>query len=461
MFAETSRRKPFAILGLAAALGMPSAQTRSLSVMPNPAPADKPFTLYLQGVPIPDCSSGFARESVTVSGDRIDLRYTVVQYAQPEKASGSLDACPVQALPDAAIPYRGPAFSLPALKAGKYEVWATSMPECLYSQPACKIAVKPESAGVLEVKGEAPPGYAFNPVSARAGQAFSLHLLSYLFTCGTTYDSVSAAVQAGAITLTFLDHPNPAALCPAIYAPYGPVFRIPALTAGRYSVKVQRLPESTVVDAGILAITDKAPHNGWYLKEKTVPADQAFSMQLLRDDIGNCQTTFAEQRITVSARSVAVFFVMERHPERICIQDLRPFGPTFQMPAMQPGIYPVSAAACEGDVSLCDSNPTVALVVDTLIVSQTVSARLSELRAQAPRVELRGSKAIFELPAGGQGTWRAELMSLDGRVLGQTTWTGKSGQQAALPVGRAPANAVSLLRLTSPAGSQRVLPILR
>lgn len=468
MIAVTLARPVLLALGLAACLGAASAQT--LSVTPNPAAAGKPFTLYLQGVAKLDCYSAFTRESVTVTGNRIDLRYTVFSIAIPVDATtGAPIVCPVYDPPLPQAPARAemkiapsnlPTFAMPALKAGSYEVYATNMPECLYSEPACKIAVKPESAGILKVEGTVATGYTLNPASAPAGQAFALQLLSYDFNCGTTYDSLSAVVADGAITLSFLDRPNPAALCPAIYMPYGPTFRLPALKEGSYKVKVNRLSVAGTAEAGVLTITGATVRKSWYLREEKVLSGKAFAMQLLRDDIGNCQTAFGDEAVTVSSKSVGVSFTLERHPERVCVQNIQPYGPSFEMPAMPTGTYPVSAAPCEGTIGLCKA-VTVSSVVDTLIVATTLSVRMSELRANGPKVELRGQAAYFALPEGRAGTWRAELMTLDGRVLGRTTLAGPAGQRVSVPVGRAPANAVSLLRLTSPDGAQRFLPIVR
>ena len=69
--------------------------------------------------------------------------------------------------------------------------------------------------------------------------------------------------------------------------------------------------------------------------------------------------------------------------------------------------------------------------------------------------------ASFALPAGPEGRWHAELVTLDGRVLGESTLTGAAGTRVSIAVGRAPANAVSLLRLTAPDGAQRFVPIVR
>jgi hypothetical protein len=459
MIAATLYRPILLALGLAACIGAASAET--LSVIPNPAKADTRFTLHLQGVAGLDCNSFFSRESATVTGNRIDLRYTVSHSGIVLDTTGGGDpaVCPVRAVPEAKSLPILPVFAMPALKAGSYEVWAANMPECLYSNPMCLIAVQPVSAGILKVEAAPAPAFFINPTSALPNQAFALQLLSYDFNCGTLYDSLSAVVADGVINLSFRDRQNPAALCAAVVMPYGPTFRIPALKEGSYKVKANRLSTNAVADAGILSITAMA-RKGWYLKEKKTLAEKSFAMQLLRDDIGNCQTSFADQTVTVSSKAIAVSFTMEQHPDRVCVQNIQPFGPVFEMPALKTGAYPVTAAVCEGLAGAC-KGPTTSSVADTLVVTQTLRVGISDLRARGPKVELRGQAAVFALPEGKTGSWRAELMTLDGRVLGRTMVSGPAGMRVSVPVGRAPANAVSLLRLTSPEGGERFLPIVR
>lgn len=470
-----------AALGLGLALA--SAQVApTLSVTPNPAPADKSFLLYLWGVG-GTCYTTFTRESVTVSGNRIDLRYTAVNNGGPIIARDPAEpmpidpVCPVYAdanasgAPASILP-NTPTYNMPALKAGKYEVWATNMPECLYAKPACAIKVAPQSAGILEVTGDAPAmTYTIDPTTVAAGKDFDLNLLSYGFNCGTTFDNLAVNVTGNVITLQFLDHEKTGIMCPAIYKPYGPTYKMTALKAGTYTVKASRLPAcypckmaAILADAGTLTVTGTVTHKSWYLKDHAVLAGKGFDMQLLRDDVGNCQTTFSHQSVSVSNNNIYATFLLESHPERVCIQDVHPYGPTFPMQALKVGtypVYPIQLAKCEVEPPYCAIDRIAPVATDTLVVMQTLAIRMSELRAGSTKVEMRGNTASFVLPAGPNGLWHAELVTLDGRVLGETVMNGGAGLRVSIPVGRAPANAVSLLRLTAPDGAQRFIPVVR
>jgi hypothetical protein len=369
--ANLTRTVLFAI-GLAAGFGA-AQTTTTLSVTPNPAPAGQTFVLSLLGLTNNACTT-FSRESVTVTGNRIDLRYTATTYGPIPAQSGAGTQPPVDyvcpltmpPVPDAvggSIVATLPRFDMPALKAGQYEVWAANMPACLYSQPTCLIAVMPVSAGVLTVQGATP-----------------------------------------------------------------------------------------------------TKHVSWYLKEKTVAADKAFQMQLLRDSLPAC-TIFSHPSVSLLGNSLYASFLMGTDSAAKCTPiSANPIGPVFAVPALKVGLYPVypqELAACQVAQPPCYPPVRAPIPTDTLVVTNTLAIGLSQLRAGAPRVELRGGNAVFALPAGEAGIWRAVLTTLDGRVLAEARIPGAAGDRISMSMARAPAHGASLLRLTSPDGVQHLLPIVK
>jgi hypothetical protein len=470
--ASRIRRGAWALAACLAAAGPAAA----LSVTPNPAPAEKPFTLTLQGLGM-NCYTLYTRDSAVVDGNRIDLRYTASRIAVPaDPASGAVpDVCPVSAAEVAPAAY-APVFSMPALKPGTYEVWATEVPECRYSQPACMLAEQSVSVGGLLAQIDFPSGYTLSPASASAGQAFDLQLLSYGFDCGTVYERTSVRVDNGTLILSFMDRGQTGVVCPAVVKPYGPTFRIPALPAGDYPVKVNRLQLDAVADAGTLRIVADSARKGWYLKEHAVAAGKPQTMQLLRNDIGNCQTSFSNTKTEITHAGILASFVMETRPDAVCITDIRPFGPTFELPALAPGVYPVipePLAACQVLPNPCVLDRAVPVApADTLVVMQALAVRMSELRARAPGAVLRGDDLVFALPepetagrsprsgSGAAVSWRAALLAPDGRVLEETVLGGSAGAEVTFTLRHAPAG-FGLLRLIAPDGALRFIPIER
>lgn len=458
------KRSIFAI-GLAAALASGQAMP-ALSVYPNPAPAGKSFLLYLQGLTA-DCYTTFARETVTVTGTRIDLRYTSQAIVYPTDPPTPRTSCPIPLSGTAAasagatpIVANLPTFLMPALAAGKYEVWASDIPECIYS--GCKIALPaPVSAGTLEVQAPAPLSFTFTPTSAKPGQGFDLQLLSYGFTCATRYENLVAQVAGNIINLSFFDHEEPGIGCPAVYMPYGPVFKMPALAAGTYTVRVDRNAMNALIVAGELRIANVPARKGWYLREKTVPPDAPFQMRLLKDSLPAC-TSFSNLSAVVTTAGINAAFLVQTG--KCAMVSPGPIGPVFAMPALKAGSYPIYVTEllpCEIAQPVCIVERERPLPSDTLIVAKTLTVRMSALRAGAPKAEVIGENAWFALPEGGTGAWRAELMDLDGRVLAAEWFAAAPGDRVSVRVDRAPAKAVSLLRLTSPEGTRRFLPIAR
>ncbi|MDB5048182.1 MAG: hypothetical protein JWO30_1253 [Fibrobacteres bacterium] len=457
------------------------APVQQYSVSPNPAPADKAFTLYLSGAGT-GCGTTFTRESVTVVGKRIDLSYvanSVVYTTPPEvqdsASTGKADiVCPVYdqpANPNIMMPmpiFSQPTYNMPALKAGAYEVWVTQMSECMYAAKPCLIAPQAVSAGTLTVQPAGAITYSITPTTANAGKDFELSLLSYQFTCGTVFSNLATDVVGNVITLSFLDRET-ASICPAIYKAYGPTYKMTALKAGTYKVMAYRLPAcypckmlGETVEAGTLTVGPAVARVGWFLKEGETLAGKPFTMNLLNNALGNCGTSFSHKSVTADAAGIYASFLVE-HQQVECLVDLHPYGPSFEMAALKAGAYPVYVTellACQVTAPYCAVKIAPALS-DTLIVSQTLSVMLSELRAHSPKVDMIGSRAAFILPQGIGGIWKTELLTLSGRRLSASSFAGEGGGRAEIELGGALEKGVYLLRLQAPDGETHMLPVVR
>jgi hypothetical protein len=311
------------------------------------------------------------------------------------------------------------------------------------------------------VQTQTEPAFTFTPLSSTAGKGFDLHLLSYGFTCATLFDSLAVHVVGDVITLSFLFREPPLIACPAIYAPYGPTFKIPALAAGTYQVRVDAGLRKTPVALGNLQITAAAARKDWYLKQRVVPPDAGFQLQILHDSLAAC-TNFTNLNAVASAGGINLYFLRQTGKCALISQD--PIGPQFTMPALKAGRYPVYVTEllpCEAAQPACVVERTMPMASDTLFVGSSLAARMPGLHAGAPKVDVVGNTAFFTLPEVKPGIWKAELMTLDGRVLAMKSIANGSGERMSMRVDRARANAVSLLRLTSPEGGQSFLPIVR
>ncbi len=476
-------------LAFACALSMPEtiqSQTippQAYSVSPNPAPAAVAFKLSLIGGTW-NSAATFSRESVLVTGSRIDLSFVVRQIIFMDPPIWIKNSPVVDTL--FAVPVVAPIFSMPALKAGKYEVWATQMYECLYAKPPCEMAVTPKYAGVLEVSPAGAISYSINPTKTLPGKDFNLNLLSYQFNCAVTYDMLATAVNGNNISLTFLDHEAPVgSICPAIYMPYGPKFNMAALKAGTYTVTAYRLPACaaqgckiapTPGDAGTLVVEDVTTKTGWFLKNNQVPGNSAFSMQVLNNQFGNCQTSFSNQTVSVMNGAIYTRFFPVVDPNRVCIVNIVPWGPSFDMAALKPGKYPLYVTqlpACLVTPPFCKI-PEIPVLSDTLTVTGTTGMLVQPQRTIRPSAYFQGGRLHLTLqepsnssskPLSAGATWKLELIALSGRV--QSTYTfnvdGKSqnGGTLSLDAGVIMDKGVYLLQLHSPTGELRSIPVVR
>jgi len=382
-----------------------SAQTQpALSVTPNPVQAGQSFWLYLQGLATADCYATFAHESVSVVGKRINLRYTTQRIIYTPDAPAT-PRCPMPVamadttvIPTPVTPNL-PTFLMPALMAGKYEVWASDVPACLLATPTCTIAEPaPVSAGTLEVQTQAEPAFTFSPLSSPAGKGFDLHLLSYGFTCATLYDSLAVKVVGDVITLSFLFREPPLIACPAIYAPYGPTFKIPALATGTYQVRVDAGLRNAPVALGNLQITAAAARKDWYLKQRTVPPDAGFQLQILRDSLAAC-TNFSNLNAVASAGGINLYFLRQTGKCALISQD--PIGPQFTMPALKAGRYPVYVTEllpCEVAQPACAVDRVMPMASDTLFVGNSLAVPMPVSRAGVPKVDVSGIRRSSPCP---------------------------------------------------------------
>jgi hypothetical protein len=338
----------------------------------------------------------------------------------------------------------------------------------------------------LDVSQAGEITYSINPTKTAALKDFTLDLLSYQFNCAITYDMLSTSVNGNDISLTFLDHEAPPlSICPAIYKPYGPTFKMAALKAGTYTVTAYRLPACapqgckmapTPGDAGTLVVEDATTKTGWFLKNDQVTANSAFSMQVLNNQYGNCQTSFSNQSVSIANGEIHTRFYPATDPTRICIVNIVPWGPSFDMAALKPGKYPLyvtQLAACQVTAPFCKI-PEIPVLSDTLTVSGTSAILVQSQIMTGPSAFFQGGRLHLSLPyhansainpVSGSALWKGELITLSGRVLSTYTFSGDGNKQNAgtinLDAGVMLDKGVYLLQLSSPTGASHSIPVVR
>jgi hypothetical protein len=408
------------------------------------------------------CAHEFANKTVVVKDGRIDLSFT--STINPAVLCAAIEK-----------PY-GPVFKMPALKEGQYKVYMDLGMTTCQVVGLCPKDVPKESAGILTVSGEGKIAYVINPTEVGADKDFVLKLLSPDFGCNIDYLRTASRVQDGKITLTFLDKPNPLVKCAPQEKMYGPEYKLPGLKAGTYEVWAERLPACVEQGCKILAVSEPVGkltvkagdllRKGWFLKQREVKAGAAFTLNVVNNDYGNCNTGFDHTGLVVQDNALSVSFVIVNYPERVCVMDLRPHGPAFNVAALKPGRYPLFVnvlPACLYTEPRCLVIPpeTPAQASDTLIVSQTVAlggAAASGSRAE-PKASWQDGALQLMLPEGAQGLWRAEVMTLSGRLLHSSLMIAGSDRRALLTGLGNPDRGILLVRLVSPTRQSHLLRV--
>lgn len=404
------------------------------------------------------CAHEYANHKVVVQDNVINLSFT--SSINPARICIANDVRPY-----------GPEFKMPPLKTGKYRVVMNLLQPCHVQQPMCRMAIPMEEAGTLVVNDEVKVSYLVNPTSVPEAKDFELSLLSAQFGCQTEYSMTSSVVQDNKIALTFLDKNNPLIFCLPKEKLYGPSFRMKGLRMGTYEVWATRLPACVEqgckilpvpVLAGRLVVTDvPVTRKGWFADPGEVKAATSFNFSVVNNEYGNCNTEFERPSLTVQGNAIYVSFVIVNHPDRVCLWDKRPHGPSFQMAALKAGAYPVSVQvlpACMFTTPRCEIGllPFVPPPVDTLVVTQSLGLSGAGSGRTEALAAWRGQALEVTLPSGAVGIWSAEVVGLDGKRLASAPVEASRGITT-LKLGRMD-RGVAMLRLTSP---DRVTQTLR
>jgi hypothetical protein len=339
---------------------------------------------------------------------------------------------------------------------------------------ACSSLLPSQTLGQIEPV----QAYTVSPNTVIGDRAFTISLLTYNFNCATTYDMLSSSVNGNTISLTFLDHDAPkGAICPAIYAPYGPTYTLPALKAGTYKVITYQLPAcapqgckmaSIAGEAGNLVVTSEAlGKDNWYLKKNEILANNKFTMQILNQKYGNCQTSFSNQSVSISGGAIWTQFLINTDPKLVCIMDIRPHGPTFEMEALKPGKYPIYVTelfACEVKAPFCAVDRLRPTVSDTLLVSATLTTLIHGKAMAMPKARFHGRQLRLEVPptnAPSLGVWTAEVLTLSGQVLESHHFIISKTGSGIFNISTQIERGLYLIRLLAPSGEMHSLPIVR
>lgn len=196
------------------------------------------------------------------------------------------------------------------------------------------------------------PKWVLSPTAAPAEQSFSLSAQSYRYNCGTVFGNQSVSVAGDRIDLSFTAEERLDVACPAIYRPYGPDFRMPALKPGKYQVFMNLLLPCHVTqpacraaipveEAGILYIGVEEPIR-YSITPTSTAAEKDFALQLIGSQF-SCAHEFSMLASRVQDGRITLTFLDKINPAVLCPAVVRPYGPTYKIPGLKAGVYEVFA----------------------------------------------------------------------------------------------------------------------
>lgn len=406
-----------------------------------------------------DCNTEFKTISATVNDTSITLAFVHSQRAV------TLDCKAVLMVPPTLV------YPVPALKAGKYQVYAMAYPECAYNTdpngPVCKIAVIPELIGTLAVGiTPIPPkldsAWHIRPVKTLSQKPFDLAVVSNRYgNCQSSFYGQSLSVDADrrVIHVSFGVETHIDRVCIQDVRPHGPTFSAPALKAGKYQVMVSVLPACAiplepngpicmiaiqpVAAAESLTVVDENDplRRGWFVQPVSVHANADFKLSLLNYAYHPCIFKFTHPSLVIEDKTIKARFAVERTGNEVCTADIRAGGPEFPVRGLAAGDYQVyvsTPAACLFAAAPCDIAEPMPELADTLHVLSASSlmprsghARNLGLNHGSGKPRLGSfSGATGMLVPGLDGAAEAKARNVLGRQLPQalTPGNGRSGQ---------------------------------
>lgn len=335
-------------------------------------------------------------------------------------------------------------FKVPALKAGKYQVYAMAYPECAYNTdpkgPVCKIAVMPELIGSLAVKGTTKPDEAWHlrPTKTPAAKAFDLSVVTSRYgSCHMSFYGQSVHVDADKriIHLSFGVEQNPDIVCIQDVRPHGPTFSAPALKTGNYQVMVSELPAcaipkepngpicliavQAVAAAESLTVYEETNPSrvGWFAQPAAVKPNVDFSLSILNYAYHPCAYNFTHPSLVIEGKKIYARFAIERSGADVCTADIRAGGPTFAVKGLAPGAYQVYVSTPPTCLFLpqpCEMAEPAPALSDTLQVLSVASLAHSQIRAAKDR-----DAGYFQLP-GSVGFDAGKALKARRNLMGRT-----------------------------------------
>ncbi len=266
------------------------------------------------------------------------------------------------------------------------------------------------------------------PTSVPAGLKANLKLDSpsgtpSQFSCASEFPLKETIVEKNNIILRYIHVIRPDVMCIMevdMYGKYAPVFDLPALEAGEYTILrnetyecLQQEPACKIAEildsVGVLNVVaeNQFSENFWYLDKKVVLKEKASEISVLNPSKGSCNDYFTNQSVQVNGNTITLSFASRRNDDIVCITDQHPSGPTFELPALTAGSYKVMVADMP-PCSVCEEGVEICAICDIAIIpmyignlraveENSLDIKIKTNKLPAKLGEIKQSKGIITL----------------------------------------------------------------
>jgi hypothetical protein len=268
-------------------------------------------------------------------------------------------------------------------------------------------------------------GWFLEPDRVQSGQGFNLQFLNQKYgNCQTTFTNASIRVARDTILAEFKAVTDTSIICIIDIRPWGPSFKMEALTVGSYPVFVREMraceplcqPVNKFELADTLVVSSDPPWPSiWVLPEQAKPG-AAFDLELWSNGYP-CGATLTDKEVQITRTGMLRLSYTVTMRDIICLPVIRDEKQTFSVTGLAAGtwyVYLDPRQPCpERAGFLC--NPAHALrPVDSLNV-RAGAAILPHVGGQGSRVVWSAGHWRLTLP--GKGPFELDLLSLSGKRL--------------------------------------------
>jgi hypothetical protein len=273
-----------------------------------------------------------------------------------------------------------------------------------------------------------PQTVSVSPNQAESGKPFQVTLAGKSGLCAPIFSRHEVKSENGVLNLTVMGVSNPAALCMPGEHEYRTDFNVPAIKAGAYEVAARLLPACSYENPPCMPIRDPVEYGGalevrdsadlhYAFRPKRVEKDKVFGLFVFHEDF-TCGNEYSNPSINVSGHSLNLSFTNRPHPETPCPAVLADYGPTFQVPAMPPGVYQVFVTAMPycGTQGPCPLAMVAPQLSGALTVGEGAVSLQPAMRQAAKEKPGSGTGRLsIDNRLGVRGWWHAAAVSLTGR----------------------------------------------